>query len=69
MSMVGSRQACKSVTDLRRRQRTRRLGGGGGMSDSSRQLQGEEPVKTEGSGGIGPEPSLWPGAEGAPWRV
>lgn len=53
VSMVSSRQACKSVTDLRRRQRTKRLGGGGGMSDSSRQLQGEEPVKTEGSGESG----------------
>ena len=49
VSTVGCRQACEPVTDLRRH----RLGcwEGGGMPDSSRQLHGEELVRTGGSGG------------------
>lgn len=50
VSMVGSRQACEPVTDLRRH-KTGMLGEGGGMPDSSRQLQGKELVRTGGSGG------------------
>ena len=50
MSMVGSRQVCEPVTDLRRH-KTGVLGGAGGMPDSSRQLHGEELVRTGGSGG------------------
>ena len=50
MSMVGCSQACEPVTDLRRH-KTGMLGGRGGMPDSSRQLQGEELVRTGGSGG------------------
>lgn len=50
MTMVGSRQACEPVTDLRWH-KTGMLGGAGVMPDSSRQLQGEELVRTGGSGG------------------